>query len=426
MDDGDSTYIAASDAANANMSCQGYPNLLSAGESLLESVMDTFEDAVEDQKWFRFLKAKYDSFNHLEEDGTVTLMTMLSDEDMTLNTYQTLQTYDNFTAAIPNNEPEDGKDNETVLSDEVDEADLMPTPTSRKLEQLRVQCPMEADIDYFEVVNDTLEKVHEDSEQEDHEEEDEKAGDDACEEDKKKGDLKEDYRIQSDFDGNEGNAEELGEECEAERALVAMEEEDNSLCLSQVELSQDGSIIAEAAGTKTGSSMQSVRSAVNKKAAESSVCSALSFPSLGEPAGYPKDEIESSPSSSGLEMNFVPYALPAFSFHSRQASKESKATQDSRHTINTAELSNGSHKSERNNHEAHASVEVIGMKRKKRFGCLRFWNQKPSKAIASKNEKPLPKKIEAPKTATKPKTPVLRRPVKEKKLPKTTVIVTRN
>ncbi|KAG7351726.1 hypothetical protein IV203_007774 [Nitzschia inconspicua] len=451
MDDGDSiTYIADDDAEESStIACQGYPNLISAGESLMESVMDTFEDVVEDQKWFRFLKTKYDSFNHLDEDGTVTLMTMLSDEDMTINTWETLQKCKNAKAEGRTTEQKEegyngndyGNDNETVLTDEAESIVDVP----RNLQQKGFRGP--AEMGNFTLQKESYRDLEEERERDEKEEQDD--GDEYDEDSEE-----ESYTVR----GEAGEVETLeeGEDCEVETILATAGDDEQCRSHSQVELDRQGPILHDTEDTMTVSTLHSISSILGKRVVDACAYSIQSFPSMEEQDGVNQScitkpihgEILTTPSSSGLEVNAISYSTPpAFGLHSRKASKESHASRDSgsNNTVHTAQTSHGSRSIDQEDDQgAHASVEVVGVEKRRPLGFFRFWRMGLSKLQKEdmsrkkqqgrKNGTDRPKK-QTSKTVAQPfVTPhktretsdSLQRPIKERKLPKTTVIVTRN
>jgi hypothetical protein len=443
MDDDESTYITESDAAKATMSCHGYPNLV-------DCVLDTFEEAVKDQRWFRFLRTKYDSLNHLVDDETATLMTQMSIADMTFKTNETFQTYETATTTFHSTREEgkDGSDNETMISE--GEETTESVVIIRDCDTVEDQGQREAadisddDSDHeYEHYDDELDDDELDDDEEDDGEEDEEDDNDNDDDD---DDDDEDEFYDDDDDDEE---EEEGEEEEGEVQEVEVQdylEVDNGVNCeidagelgddsnSQVELDQDGSVIGDMADTNTVIPSLSVSPEPSKKAADSSDCSIISFPSLGAPSSDNQNSVleqgkeDTTPSLSSLQAQnvLVPNALPAVSLHSRQTSKDTKASQGTSNTRNTAETSLGSHKTDHNAHEVNDSVEVIGVKRKKPLAFFRFWkkrlsNAKKTKPNSSSKENSIQEKLGLDHPAA-PNS--MQHPFKEK-FPKTRVIVTR-
>ena len=78
MEDGEGTFQAATTATE--FSCQTYPGVMKAAETLVDGVMDSLEEFVEDHNWYRFLTGGYESMGLVDDDGTVNITTY-SDND---------------------------------------------------------------------------------------------------------------------------------------------------------------------------------------------------------------------------------------------------------------------------------------------------------------------------------------------------------
>jgi hypothetical protein len=426
MEDDDSTYIADTDAAKANTSCQGYPNLI-------DCVLDTFEEVVEEQRWFRFLRSKYDSFNHLEHDDTATLGTRLSIEEVKLRANGTFFSYETAASNIQSNgeEGEDGSDNETMISDGEETMDTVVI--IRDCDDVVDQGQREG----VEISDD--DSYHEDDQYDDEEDDCEDEDD---EDDDESDDEEDDDDEEEDEEGEEEEEEQEANEDDHEIVHgIACELEAHGLgeeSSSQVELDQDGSVICDMSDTNASIPSVPTSPEPSRKASDSSVCSMLSFPSVDAQSSHnhnsvvvEQDNEETIPSTSspGPQNRLVSNSFPTVSFCSRQTSKDTKASLGTSNTRNTAEMSLASHKTEHDAHEINDSVEVIGVKRTKPLAFLRFWRKRLLQAKRTKSRSSLKENESEDRMGLLPpqheNQASIQLPFKEKELPKTRVIVTR-
>ncbi|KAL3939114.1 MAG: hypothetical protein SGARI_001487, partial [Bacillariaceae sp.] len=447
-EDDESTYVALEKDGRGHTACQGVPNLMLA----VEGVMDSFEDVVEDQKWFRFLKKKYDSFNHLEDDGTVhTIMFCdTKDEDGTINTFTSR------TITIPGHIKENLHEDEESVEDEasIEEEERTVEEEEKKDDHSEffvkvVSTHQVADTDYdYDYVEDEVSKItfH--------------AADEEAEDDDDDQDEEESVHTENEDEGVEVEDDEItvysdvDEEVpddEIESAEEPVPEADEESKEPSVEIDGDGTALTEDQPTNDIPRIRSKASVKREKVEAEALLSDILFAPAHEEKEMDGtantdrarfDAISPSPSSFGLEMPaaLAPFAS-SFSGPPRDRSSGTEESHGSRNTFNTAETTLEGRRVD-DPEETGGDIEVVGYKQKTRLGFLRFWKSKkgkkpkaPKRNVFSRQKKQTKVKAVPPKATPLPPRPVpkarsqtkpmFRRAVKEKPLPKTTVIVTR-
>jgi hypothetical protein len=422
-EDDESTYVALERDGRGHTACQGVPNLMRA----VEDVMDSFEDAVEDHKWFRFLKKKYDAFIHLDDDGTIATLTVCDtkDEDGTLNTFT------NRTISINGHhwkESIDGDEEGAIYRDYDEEASIEEDAQEEKHEECTgfmvktVSTHQVADTDY-DYVEDELSRltfVH---------------GDGIDEDDEKSRDEHEGFEVEDEDptvyteiddapdDELEEDAEQKDDGRSRERSEVEVVDEENLSVPSQ---------------TFARSSMKNPEEPFAPDTLTASALAEEELTGTNTTDRARLEPISPSPSSLGLE---IPSAIASFAYLTLPTRDRSNATEESHGSNNTFNTADTTLEGQRvdNPEEMTGNVEVIGVKLRKGLGFQRFWRFKKSKGMSAREKKvsSWPKKIKAapaeggplpprpiPKARSETK-PMPQRLFKEKQLPKTTVIVTR-